>query len=64
MGFIGNKTPDHLSRMGTPAPEIIPTQSGGPSELLRDHTIKVESRLPGEDLRERDTDFLPNVGRQ
>lgn len=54
---------DHLSRMGAPAPEIIPTQSGDLSALFRDHTISVESRLPGEDLRHREGDFLPEVGK-
>ncbi len=55
---------DHLSKLNAPAPEIIPTQSGELHAQLRDHTLSVESRLPGESMGQNPLRFLRFIGQR
>jgi Ser/Thr protein kinase RdoA (MazF antagonist) len=55
---------DHLSKLCAPVPEIIPTQTGKLHTQLRDWTLSVESRLPGEDMSQSPIKFLHSVGKR
>ena len=55
---------DYLSKLRAPVPEIIPTQTGELHTQLRDWTLSVESRLPGEDMSQNPNRFFCFVGKR
>ena len=53
---------DHLSSQDAPVPSIVPTLKGELHATLRDYTLSVESRLPGEDMRENPHRLMHTLG--